>query len=577
MTKTTGLAGRDMATSFDAAAAASGVSVAPAPPARVCTGPLPPGCTESELQRKLELWSGDLAQLPGVRIVKSARRRTVAFIPAQPPWPAIYVKQERILGAWNRLRSMFQPTHAELEFRNSSALRARGVAAPRVLGFAQWKRGPAVTMTVSAIEEFSNGMAADEYFAGFSGAALDSRLERAARHLADVHAAGVDLADCHRKNLLVGDRAEGGDAQLALLDLATVRFGPVTRRRGVERIAQLMHSLAGVLGPSERRRFIEAYALQAGVPPVEIDAFARRVRQVEERVADVRDRSRDRRCLTNSTVFAVERGLFETVYRRRDFDPATIAVVLARSRELRAIARARGSDPGIVKIDRRTECYKVEAGGKAFFVKILRVQSPAHALADSVRGSRGRRAWFAGNALVRRGIATPLPLALVERRVLFPYESVQIAEWIEGATTLQEVSRDIGRWFPTIAARRAFIGRLARFVASLQLQEIDHDDLATKNILLSRDASGAESLRVIDLEAVRSLGVHLPRERLLRALMQLDDSPRSVSRTDRMRFLVEYEKCMRTRFVKMEIAEVRRRLRERFAKSGRDFGRDGPR
>ncbi|HKE00775.1 MAG TPA: lipopolysaccharide kinase InaA family protein, partial [Planctomycetota bacterium] len=143
------------------------------------------------------------------------------------------------------------------------------------------------------------------------------------------------------------------------------------------------------------------------------------------------------------------------------------------------------------------------------------------------------------------------------------------------ATPLRDL---LAAWQPRSPApreRRAVITAVADAVARLHVRGVDHDDLSTKNFLV-RHGPPVECF-VIDLEAVRSLDRTLPRERILRALMQLDDCPRGVSRCDRMRFLAAYERATHSRFTRSDLAEVRRMLRDRFARSGRDFAREGPR
>jgi tRNA A-37 threonylcarbamoyl transferase component Bud32 len=359
---------------------------------------------------------------------------------------------------------------------------------------------------------------------------------------------------------------------MAVLDVATARLGPVSARARIERVAQLLHSLQDTLGYDERRAFVERYARETGLTLTALDDFAREVRAEEQRIQRTRERSRDKRCLVESTEYYVRRGLRRRVFARREITPEEIAFFGGIGKSLGEMA-ARGAR--VVKDEGRNECFVVERGGTARFVKRVRASSFFGALVDAVRGSRGRRAWRAAHALTRRGIATPRAFALVEEGFLVPMRSTLIVEHLADANNLGEVAREIGARLPRRAERARFIESLGRAVAALHNEDVDHDDLATKNFLVRLGPEPQVS--VIDLDAVRGWHAPLARERILRALMQLDDAPRAVSRADRMRFLVAYEKATKMRYTREDLAEVRRLLKERFARSKRDFAKSGPR
>ena len=228
-----------------------------------------------------------------------------------------------------------------------------------------------------------------------------------------------------------------------------------------------------------------------------------------------------------------------------------------------------------MKDEGRNECFIVERGGTARFVKRVRAASVFGAIVDAVRGSRGKRAWRAAHALARRGIATPRAFALVEEGFLVPMRSTLIVECLADAKNLGEVAREFAARLPRRAERARFIEKLGMAVGALHNEDVDHDDLATKNFLVR--LGDEPQFSVIDLDAVRGWYTSLPRERILRALMQLDDAPRAVSRADRMRFLVSYEKATKTRYTREDLAEVRQLLKERFARSKRDYAKSGPR
>lgn len=520
------------------------------------------------------MFAGDAARIPGARVVKAARRRTVARIEAArigapAAMPNIYIKQERVLGFANSLRSMAADSHARLEYIHAIQLNIRGVLAPRAVAYAEWRVATFVKNTVSIMEEFPSGIELDAFFTKVESSARAKACAAVAARLAELHARGVDLTDCHKANLLVVPDGGIESLQLALLDLSTVRLRSLRSGARVARLAQLLHSLEPVLDARERKSFIEYYAREANIPAVSVDAFVRGVREGQAAVAMERDRSRDRRCLVQSTEFAVERGLARRVYKRRDAADAEIRGVLA--------AATAGSGAKLIKKDGRAECYLVPGdvpGAK--FIKFIVSNGLPDECAALFRGSRGYRAWKYSHALRRRGISTPRAHALVESGFLLTKQSALVFDAIGGAVTLQEFCANFNDRFAGQRERRRFIEEFAAFIAKIHLSRVDHDDFAIKNFLLRSGRDGWEFF-VIDLEAVHSVGRDLEDDRHRRAMMQLDDAPRAVSRADRMRFLTCYEKLTKRRFTLREIAEIRRLLRERFARSKRDYAATGPR
>lgn len=525
---------------------------------------------KKEIIQKIADWGTGLAERAGVRIVKSARRRTVARVEASGEFPAVYVKQERVLGFVNILKSMVTDSHACLEFRNAIQLAWRGVLAPRAVGYAEWRAGTFVQKTVCVMEELRGGDQLDLYFSKFSAGLKLQKIAAIAAALAELHHQAVDLKDCHRANLLAMEDSSGAP-RLAVLDLATVEFRPMPVNLRVERVAQLLHSLEPVLDARERRDFVEHYARRAGVPSIAVDAFARRVREHSATIARERDRSRDRRCVSNSTEFQVTRGAGSRIYRKRSFPEAAVKEALD------AIRGGASDRLQILKSEGRTECYLYRRPGSApIFIKKIAARDAVDAFAAIFRGSRGMRAWKSSHALRRRGIATPEAFALVESGFLLPFHSTLITQGLEGAISLQNFTNNFNGNFSSFYEKRRFIESFALFVATLHLSRVDHDDLALKNFLLP-ESPRAEKMNIIDLEAVRSVGEDMDDARLLRAMMQLDDAPRAVSRADRMRFLVNYEKFTKKRFTRPDIAEIRRLLRLRFERSRRDYAGTGPR
>lgn len=524
---------------------------------------------DHETRARVALWSGDLTRLPSAAIVKSTRRRVVARVPDDGSYPAVYVKQESIFGAWGRLRVWMSGSHAEREFRNAGELARRGIPGPRPVLFAAWKSRGWTVRTLSVTEELSGGTRLDEYLDGFEGERRREAIAEIASNLQAIHSREIDLTDCHRANLLVLAGAHGSKLQLALLDVGTVRFHVLGVARRIERLGQLLHSLRPVLTYEERRLFVERYARAIGVGQAVLEDWVREVRAAEEAVHRRRERSRDRRCVVDSTEFAVRRSWTTRIFARRSVP----LEVIRRAASSAGSAGAHGVQ--LVKKEGRNECVVVSIDGHDCFVKRVTAESFLGCLADAVRGSRGRRAWRAAHAFARRGMPAPRALGLIEEGFLVPVRSTLVSERLAGALTLQEVAAQFGKWFESRAERTRFLTKLGELVGRLHNFDLDHGDLAVKNILVVNPKD--PEFYFIDLEAVEGWYRPISRERMLRALMQLDDAPRAVTRADRMRVLVAYERIREIHLTRDDIGEIRQMLRSRFARSGRNYPATGPR
>ena len=72
--------------------------------------------------------------------------------------------------------------------------------------------------------------------------------------------------------------------------------------------------------------------------------------------------------------------------------------------------------------------------------------------------TRARKSWIAGNAFLVRGISTPLPQALVEKKFgPFVVESFLITQWLAGARELNDYITHLDQKSVSPAVKHAFI------------------------------------------------------------------------------------------------------------------------
>lgn len=247
----------------------------------------------------------DPGRVEGAVAIKASRARAVWKMRLADR--SVYVKRYRVRGLSERLKYLVVRPRAAAEWRAASALARFGIVAALPLAMGIARRGPWLTDGFFVAAE----LAGEPYHDAAS--ALRSRPGGVAALLRETVALYHALAksrvlhpDLHGGNMLVRD--EAGSPRIGLVDLHSLRFprvGPLARRRMRRKLA---HSLWGVLQQDEFEAVLSQLA------PGREDALREQVARVER----VRLRSRSRRCVIDSTRFAVEREADWSGWRRRE-------------------------------------------------------------------------------------------------------------------------------------------------------------------------------------------------------------------------------------------------------------------
>ena len=226
--------------------------------------------------------------------------------------------------------------------------------------------------------------------------------------------------------------------------------------------------------------------------------------------------------------------------------------------------RALATGEGRLKDGRRTAVTRVVVGGEALCVKEYRQRGLWDLLKTLCRGSRASMAWRAARRLTAAGITTPEALAVVVR----VSSRFLVTRFIEGAVALDAVLAErFGGPLPTpeLAAKRAMVRELARWLRGVHDRGIYHNDWSAKNIL-TVEREGRWAFYLLDLDSV-TFYKGLTRRRRAKNLGQLGDVTAGVTATDRMRFLLAYADgdagLTRGRFPRAVVATLRRRARSK--------------
>jgi tRNA A-37 threonylcarbamoyl transferase component Bud32 len=176
------------------------------------------------------------------------------------------------------------------------------------------------------------------------------------------------------------------------------------------------------------------------------------------------------------SLFSVQRGPFGLRAIRRD-EEAAMVPVLEQADEL--------LDQGhLYKTGGAASVGKVEADGRALVIKRYNIKNFAHWLKRFWRPSRAWHSWREGHRLAFLGIATPKPLALLEKRFLWLRRGAYlVTEHLSGPDIIE-------RFAPYVESGEApetELLALDRLFADLIRERISHGDFKGHNLFWQND------------------------------------------------------------------------------------------
>lgn len=185
----------------------------------------------------------------------------------------------------------------------------------------------------------------------------------------------------------------------------------------------------------------------------------------------------------------------------------------------------------------------IDGEERFFIIKRYEHKNPADRIKTLIRPSKAHQELEAARGVSRRGIPTPLPLAIgVRKRWGMVHESFVILEKMQDC-------QDLNRFFlvacaPDASARgfsekRNIIRELGALARKVNEAGVHQSDFALNNFLLERDDRGEAKLYLSDFEKI-TLRRSLTFDQEITCLAKLNRVGREVSLADRMRFLKSY-------------------------------------
>ena len=370
--------------------------------------------------------------------------------------------------------------HFQREREGARLLAGQGLVTPELLaeGFAAEQGGWLLFDYLDGAESLWDAWRAVEREALLSEA-QQAVLGEALAAIAQMHAKGLWQADLHLDNLL---RQAG---RLWIIDGGGVQVEtpcqPLSRDKVLENLGVFFAQLPAELEPFTEELLVH-YLLANGEHALPLEALLKEVEKVR------RWRLRDylKKVGRDCSLFAAKIGAFGLRVVRREQEAELTPLLADPDASLEA--------GHLYKTGGAATVARIELNGRPLVLKRYNIKSWLHGLKRFWRPSRAWHSWVEGHRLELLGIATPRPLAVIERRWC----------WLRGrAYLLTEYCGGpdlIARFAPYVesAPPETELAALDRLFAALIRERISHGDFKGHNLFWDE---GRWSL--IDLDAMR--------------------------------------------------------------------------
>ena len=454
----------------------------------------------------------------GGKIIKESRIRWAAIITLSNQ-QRVFVKSDRTKGWTESIKYLVLPSKGRKEWFVAYQLQKRNVAIPKPLGW---------------LERVHRGLVKESYYFSEAVGSGNSLIEgpgpffpELAKTVKKVHLAGLFHRDLHAGNFLWDGQT------LFLIDLHSAKIlRTLSLNQRLWNLSLLFHSLRSVWGEREQSLFMDAYFEGELLHPRKKEKLLQRVHVQMGRLQKRQWRSRTKRCLKESTEFSIQRGKGFHYYHRRDFDLDKVKRMVEEHLRL-----LRENPSSLAKNAPEVSVSIIKDEGRSVCVKHFRNLNLWRTFKDHFRQPKGLKSWVGSHGLRVRGIPSLTPLALVEKRRWWGLrESFFLMETSE---TGQEMDRYILERLGDLQKKRLFTKAFAQWLSYLHQKGVFHQDMKTCNILISENGGGWK-FHLLDQEDI-SLDEKVGSGKLFKSFLQLNTStPRTVTRTDRFRFLKEY-------------------------------------
>lgn len=359
--------------------------------------------------------------------------------------------------------------YAERDKRGMQALAAAEIPAPRLLHDGPDAHGSVSVLVYQSIED---GISAESAYSSLPVESMQ-RLQLARRLVAAVahhHRSGLLQTDLYLKNfLLQHDRVYtlDGDAIRALPRL-------LRNQVALNNLALLISKFDALETHAWLADLLEVYAHERRLPDApNVQSMGQRVAGIRRRVAQ---KYAGRKVFRNCTEVVVHRSFASYLAMSRNLASPTLKQALEQPDNLL-------DGPQTVRLKSGNTCTVVmaEIGGRKLVIKRYNIKSFWHGLSRALRQTRAAISWSNAHLLKMHGIATPAPVALLEKRCgVLRRQAYFLTEFVD-APDLDTVLADQNM---PLALKTGAAEAMARLFWKLRLLQITHGDFKATNVKL---------------------------------------------------------------------------------------------
>lgn len=366
--------------------------------------------------------------------------------------------------------------HAGRETRGARAMLARGIRTAPLLAAASIEGAHVVVY-----ERIAPARTAAEVWATSDASTRILLFRALVETVAQHHNADLLQRDLHLGNFLLCDE------RIYTLDAADIVVArtPISRAQALDNLALLIAQLPPENDEAALAAF-EDYARVRQWHTTEEDRTALKNAVAKQR--ERRERLYLRKIFRESSAFVCRKRFDHYYVCDRGDDSAAMRQALENPEALfegaRFLKRGNTATVAVAHID-----------GREVVVKRYNIKNPLHALKRAVQPTRAAISWRNAHRLRCYEIATPRPIALVERRIgPLRHTAYFITEFHAGEPASDFFRRnDIGE-----GDKAALASRIAALIRQLRVLNVSHGDMKATNFLIAENGPA-----LIDLDAMR--------------------------------------------------------------------------
>lgn len=453
----------------------------------------------------------DVALYPECCVIRENNVRISLFMPLLEREEVIFVKRYKCRGLRDIFTYFFFTPKASSEWKNMNRFMQKEIPIALPLAKGEEKRWHCLLDSYLVTKAFVDTKTLRNYIeyylkAGENPSVLLRKkmlIKKLALLVQKIHGAGFFYRDLHAGNILVVEK-EDGEPQLYPVDFHKIWYLknlPVWMR--VRDLAQLRNSTPA--SRTDQMRFLREYA--KGYPPffTHFKVNARRVEAKAGKLWRIHLKSRTKRCVINSSEFAVKNDCTQSIYYHRDYSEEFLTEITEKfhtaSETNKLIVLKKTTKETVAMI---TSFHN----GKELKVLVKESCFPSwlSALRYTFSKSRAKKYWIASRGLKVRGLETPGALAFIEQKKLgMPRQNILLIEFIDQALELNDY---VLKYFKKILSqeelhkKEQFLREFAQKMRELHDKGIYHADLKSNNILVKEKGGDGWTFYFIDLDRV---------------------------------------------------------------------------